>query len=71
MDQEALVVALKAGELAGAALCVFEDEPLSAEAGQKFAGLTNVFLTPHIVGVTEKSNLRVSSLIAKLVSEHL
>ena len=71
VDEEALVAALKAGELAGAALDVFENEPLSAEAGQKFAGLTNVVLTPHIAGVTKEANVRVSHLIAKLVSEHL
>lgn len=71
VDEEALVAALKAGELAGAALDVFENEPLWAEAGQKFAGLANVFLTPHIAGVTKESNVRVSHLIAKLVSEHL
>jgi (S)-sulfolactate dehydrogenase len=60
VDEEALANALRAGRLAGAALDVFEVEPLSAAAGAKFAGLENVILTPHIAGVTAESNIRVS-----------
>jgi len=70
VDEAALAAAVAAGELAGAALDVFEVEPLSAEAGAKFAGL-NVLLTPHIAGVTEESNVRVSALIAERVLAHL
>ena len=71
VDEAALAEALKAGRIGGAALDVFEVEPLTAEAGARFAGLSNLLLTPHIAGVTEESNVRVSSLVARKVAEHL
>jgi (S)-sulfolactate dehydrogenase len=71
VDEEALAEALKNNVIGGAALDVFETEPLSAEAGRKFSGLANLLLTPHIAGVTEESNVRVSNLVADLVIAHL
>jgi (S)-sulfolactate dehydrogenase len=66
MDEEALVAALKGGRLAGAALDVFEEEPLRAGA-KIFAGTPNLILTPHIAGNTVESNGRVSGLVAERV----
>jgi (S)-sulfolactate dehydrogenase len=71
VDEAALADALREGRIGGAALDVFETEPLTREAGAKFAGLSNLVLTPHIAGVTDESNVRVSELIADLVSAHL
>lgn len=71
VDEEALARALRDGKIGGAALDVFEEEPLTAEAGARFADLPNLILTPHIAGVTEESNARVSELIADLVIAHL
>jgi (S)-sulfolactate dehydrogenase len=71
VDEAALAEALKARRIGGAALDVFESEPLSAEQGAKFSGLPNLILTPHIAGVTEESNERVSHLIADKVLEAL
>jgi (S)-sulfolactate dehydrogenase len=71
VDEEALVQAMKTGQLSGAALDVFETEPLGASAAEKFAGIPNLILTPHIGGVTQESNERVSALIADRVSQHL
>ncbi|MCR9139712.1 MAG: hydroxyacid dehydrogenase [Alphaproteobacteria bacterium] len=71
IDEAALAAALKSGALAGAALDVFETEPLTAEAARKFDGLSNLVLTPHIAGVTKESNIRVSALIAETVLSHL
>jgi (S)-sulfolactate dehydrogenase len=66
MDEAALVAALKGGKLAGAALDVFEEEPLRGGA-KLFAGTPNLILTPHIAGNTVESNGRVSGLVAERV----
>lgn len=71
VDETALCAALREGRLAGATLDVFEEEPLRAERGEMFKGLENLVLTPHIAGVTEESNIRVSHKIAEVVLEHL
>lgn len=50
INQQDLIDALRSHSIAGAALDVFESEPLSPDAG--FVGLDNVLLTPHIAGAT-------------------
>jgi (S)-sulfolactate dehydrogenase len=62
VDEVALVAALHAKHLGGAALDVFETEPLDAAAGALFRDTPNLLLTPHIAGVTEESNVRVSAV---------
>ena len=71
LDEAALVKGLRDGALSGAALDVFETEPLTAAAGARFKGLANLILTPHIAGLTEESNARVSALVAERVTAHL
>ncbi len=71
VDEAALAAALKAGRLGGAALDVFEEEPLSAERGRRFEGCPNLILTPHIAGVTVESNARVSWVTVEAVRKHL
>lgn len=71
VDEAAVAEALKAGRLGGAALDVFETEPLTADASRIFVDTPNLILTPHIAGVTVESNVRVSSLIAEKVRAHL
>jgi (S)-sulfolactate dehydrogenase len=69
VDEAALASALRAGRLGGAALDVFEHEPLAA--GSPLAGCPNLLLTPHVAGVTRESNVRVSTLIADKVAAAL
>ncbi|MBP0618314.1 hydroxyacid dehydrogenase [Jiella mangrovi] len=71
VDEAALCAALKDGKLGGAALDVFETEPLTAEAGARFSGLSNLILTPHIAGVTDESNIRVGAVTTDKVLAHL
>jgi (S)-sulfolactate dehydrogenase len=65
VDEEALASMLREGRLGGAALDVFEREPLAA--GSPLVGAPRLLLTPHIAGVTTESNERVSALIAERV----
>ncbi|MDD9877880.1 MAG: hydroxyacid dehydrogenase [Magnetovibrio sp.] len=62
VDDAALALALKDGRLGGAALDVFEAEPLPAD--NFFKGVPNLILTPHIAGVSYDSNIRVSAVTA-------
>ena len=71
VDESALIEALREGRLGGAALDVFESEPLDGESGAAFAGVPNVLLTPHIAGITEEANQRVSLVTAQNVLKHL
>ncbi len=71
VDEPALVDALQRNHLAGAALDVFEAEPLSEAGGSLFKGVPNLILTPHIAGVTNESNVRVSRVTAQNVLKNL
>jgi D-3-phosphoglycerate dehydrogenase len=50
VDEPALIAALRDGTIAGAALDVFTVEPLPADSPLRT--LTNVVLTPHMIGHT-------------------
>jgi D-3-phosphoglycerate dehydrogenase len=57
VDETALIDALKGGEIAGAGLDVFEEEPLPPES--PLLRLDNVVLTPHTGGYSDESVRRV------------
>jgi (S)-sulfolactate dehydrogenase len=69
VDEAAVAAALRANKLGGAALDVFDHEPLGV--GSPLAGCPRLVLTPHIAGVTRESNERVSALIARRVADAL
>jgi len=71
VDEAALARALKSGALGGAALDVFAVEPLTAKAARVFDGAPNLVLTPHIAGVTQEGNGRVSTLTVAQVRDAL
>lgn len=67
----ALAAAIREGHIGGAALDVFEVEPLTEAAAEVFADLDNVVLTPHIAGLTAESNRRVSDMTVANVMKTL
>ena len=71
IDENSLAKLLKENKIGGAALDVFNEEPINKENAKKFEGLDNLILTPHIGGVTKESNERVSKMIAKKIDIHL
>lgn len=62
VDEAALAAALRMGHLRGAALDVFDQEPLPG--GGPLADAPNLILTPHIAGLTQEANTRVSDMVA-------
>ena len=66
VDIDALAAALKDGQLAGAAIDVFPEEPKSttAEFLSPLRGMDNVLLTPHIGGSTEEAQENIGIEVA-------
>ena len=62
VDEAACASALKSGHLGGAALDTLVTEPIDEETGALFAGIDNLILTPHIAGVTQDANKRISDV---------
>ncbi|RYD04136.1 2-hydroxyacid dehydrogenase [Desulforamulus aquiferis] len=62
INEDDLYEAIKAGEIAGAALDVLIKEP---PQGNKLLELENVIVTPHIAGLTEEAQVRTSELVAR------
>jgi D-3-phosphoglycerate dehydrogenase len=68
VEDAALAEALTSGQVAGAALDVFSEEP---PRNSPYAGLDNVILTPHIAGSTAEAQEAVGIQIARQVREYL
>lgn len=65
VDEAALAEALKEGRLAGAAVDVFETEPI--ERDNPLLSAPNAILTPHLGASTEEAQLRAGLEVAELV----
>lgn len=69
VDQEALSTALHDGVIAGAALDVYEKEPLPR--GSSLMGLENVILSPHLGSATVETREKMAELAAMNLLEAL
>ena len=69
LDEVALAEALKNGSIAGAALDVFEHEPIQAD--NPLLSLKNVILTPHSAALTRECSERVAHEATLGISEYL
>jgi D-3-phosphoglycerate dehydrogenase len=69
VDEAAIAKALHAGQIAGAALDVFDREPLPAASVLRQA--PNLILTPHIAGVTQQSRTAMAAMAVENVARVL
>lgn len=68
IDQEAMIALLRSGELGGAGLDVFEQEPLVPDT---LKAIPHVVLTPHIGGGTWDAHDAMQSLVAANIAAFL
>jgi len=68
IDEEALYNSLKEGNIAGAALDVFEVEPAT---GNKLTTLPNFIATPHMGAQTKEAQLLAANIIAEKIIQVL
>ena len=69
VDEDALIKALKAGQLAGAALDVFETEPLPPDS--PLWRLPNVLISPHTAALSVHENERIVALFTENLRRYL
>jgi D-3-phosphoglycerate dehydrogenase len=69
VDEDAVTAALQAGSLAGAALDVFEREPLSHDS--RLCATPNLILSPHTAGYSDSALAAVTRRCAEAVAAKL
>jgi D-3-phosphoglycerate dehydrogenase len=69
VDEDALFEGLRNGRLGGAALDVFRDEPVQPE--NRFVGLPNVLVSPHLGGATRDVVRHQSRMIVDGIEAYL
>ncbi|MGI8550592.1 MAG: D-2-hydroxyacid dehydrogenase [Dehalococcoidia bacterium] len=69
IDHLALLRALQEGWIAGAALDVHDPEPLPAES--PFWDLAQVLITPHISGIADRHNARITDIFCDNLRRYL
>jgi len=69
INEEDLLKAYDEKLISGFALDVYNTEPVQKSFLDSIKNNTNCILTPHVAGVTEESNTRVSEFIANAVKE--
>ncbi|QRG66714.1 C-terminal binding protein [Brevibacillus choshinensis] len=69
IDEQALIYALQSGKIAGAALDVVEQEPITPES--PLVGMDNVILTPHVAWYSEEAAAEMRAKAAMGVADVL
>ncbi|MEQ9029103.1 MAG: D-2-hydroxyacid dehydrogenase [Aggregatilineales bacterium] len=69
VDEKALISALAAEKIGGAALDVFEEEPLPASS--PLWNLDNVIISPHVSGMTSRYHEKAAALFAENLRRYL
>lgn len=69
VDESALIAALQSGHLGGAALDVFETEPLSPDS--PLWNMDNVIITPHSSGASQTSGLRAEEIFIENLAAYM
>jgi D-3-phosphoglycerate dehydrogenase len=69
VDEEALLEAIDSGKVAGAALDVFEHEPIPA--GHPLLERDEIVVTPHLGAATGQAQLNVAVAVAQQVRDYL
>jgi len=71
IDLAALHAALESGKIAGAALDVFPEEPVTSAAARAVVDHPNVVATPHLGASTEEAQVQVAKEVAEQMSDAL
>ncbi len=69
VDEAALVDALESGHVGGAALDVFQEEPLPADS--PFWTMPNVFVCSHSAGTSDRENERITDIFCENIRLYL
>nr|WP_321526307.1 hydroxyacid dehydrogenase [uncultured Cohaesibacter sp.] len=69
IDEDALADALESGEIAGAGVDSFEQEPPVADA--KLFKAPNLIVTPHAAGLTPGAERNMATMAARFIIDHL
>ena len=72
VDIDALVKALEAGKIAGAAIDVYPEEPRkNGEFYTKLKSINNVILTPHVGGSTEEAQRDIADFVPSKIMAYM
>jgi phosphoglycerate dehydrogenase-like enzyme len=69
VDEAALIAALQRGKLGGAALDVFEEEPLPGDS--PLWDMANVLICPHSASTSDRENERITDLFCDNLRRYL
>jgi len=69
VDETAMIPALKSGQLSGAALDVFQQEPLPKDS--PFWDMPNVLIFPHAASISDRENSRIIEVFCDNLRRYL